>query len=416
MSKPVRLPSGNWRIRWLNHLDQRCSATLSTWNEAQQQLRKLEAEADAVRVGERRAPPPKRSFDDLIEYWLTRRAIHKRSRRDDQSIVRRHLRPSFGGLSLPAVNVERIDAFMATRTHLSPKTVNNHVTLLLSMLNCAVDLGWLDHAPRVRKPRVCLFSTDYRYLRTKEEVHRLLDAAAADGEDAHVLYATAVYTGLRQGELAGLRWSDVDLTQRLITVQRSFRGPTKGGCVRYVPILNVLLPILRAWRLKAGGCWLVFPNQRNRMHLPSARIFQERLHRVLDAAGFPRPPASERAVHYINFHSLRHTFASHWVMGGGDLFKLQKILGHKTVQMTMRYAHLQPTAFADDLDRFAHLEPPRAEVLEMCPIAPGASEKTRHRDHLQRSGNSLQATSDQDCGSTSIKGRPSKPHGRTPCP
>lgn len=54
---------------------------------------------------------------------------------------------------------------------------------------------------------------------------------------------------------------------------------------------------------------------------------------------------------YIRFHDLRHTFASQWVMKGGDLFKLQKILGHKTVQMTMRYAHLAPNAFAEDFKR-----------------------------------------------------------------
>jgi hypothetical protein len=87
------------------------------------------------------------------------------------------------------------------------------------------------------------------------------------------------------------------------------------------------------------------------MYQPSARIFQEALHRVLQDAGFPKVARSGKERPYIRFHDLRHTFASHWVMGGGDLFKLQKILGHKTVQMTMRYAHLQPTAFRDDYGR-----------------------------------------------------------------
>lgn len=52
---------------------------------------------------------------------------------------------------------------------------------------------------------------------------------------------------------------------------------------------------------------------------------------------------------------LRHTFASHWVMTGGDLFKLQKILGHATVQMTMRYSHLVPSAFEADYGRLSKL-------------------------------------------------------------
>lgn len=65
-----------------------------------------------------------------------------------------------------------------------------------------------------------------------------------------VFYATAIYTGCRAGELAALEWPDVDFDRRLITVQRSFDGPTKSDRVRYVPILDPLLPVLRAWRLK----------------------------------------------------------------------------------------------------------------------------------------------------------------------
>jgi hypothetical protein len=63
----------------------------------------------------------------------------------------------------------------------------------------------------------------------------------------------AVFTGMRAGELGGLRWDDVDFDKRLVTVQRSFDGPTKAGDVRYVPILDALLPVLRAWRLRCGG-------------------------------------------------------------------------------------------------------------------------------------------------------------------
>ncbi len=86
----------------------------------------------------------------------------------------------------------------------------------------------------------------------------------------------------------------------------------------------------------------------------SARVFQETLHRVLKRAGFPMIEREGMERRYIRFHDLRHTFASHWVMKGGDLFKLQKILGHKTVQMTMRYAHLAPHAFSEDFQRFGH--------------------------------------------------------------
>ena len=372
MAKPVRLPSGKWRNRWKDHAGVRRSQTFGSWNEAQKQLRQVQAETDAIVAGVRRAPPERKTFDDLIEYWLTKRAVRKRSGSHDHSIIRRHLRPSFAGLPLGAVDVERIDEFMVERSHLAPKTVSNLVTLLITMLNCACDLGWLDRVPRVHKPKVRMFARDFRYLRNDEEVRRFLRVAQGDGLDAYALYTTAIYTGMRQGELAALRWADVDLEKRLVTVQSSFQGPTKAGDVRYVPILDPLLLVLREWRLKAGGCWYVFPTRRGTMHTPGARIFQERMHRILDAAGFPRPPEKVRDVHYICFHSLRHTFASHWVMNGGDLFKLQKILGHKTVQMTQRYAHLQPSAFADDYARMPSLLPTAAaEVVPLVVAAEG---------------------------------------------
>ena len=69
---------------------------------------------------------------------------------------------------------------------------------------------------------------------------------------------------------------------------------------------------------------------------------------------------------YVRFHDLRHTFASHWAMKGGDLFKLQKILGHQSVQMTMRYAHLAPDAFRDDYGRLGTaIAVGEADVIEL---------------------------------------------------
>ena len=360
MAKPHRFRD-KWRIRWFDHDGCRKSAVFETYREAERELALRLAQVELIRRGERDAPPRVRLFDELADYWLANRAVQKRSGRDDVSMIRRHLRPAFGGLRLREIGVAHIDAYKAARMGLSPKTVRNHLTLLGTMLRLAVDLGWLVRSPRIEKPRVRVFSGDYRYLRTEQDLRRLLCAARAEGEDVFALYATALFTGMRAGELAGLVWSCVDFATRLITVQASYDGPTKAGDVRYVPIVDALLPDLRAWRIRCPGR-LVFPNEAGNMHQPSARIFQERLHRVLDAAGFPRPAGRSRYRHCLHFHGLRHTFASHWVMNGGDLFKLQKILGHRSMEMTMRYAHLAPHAFADDWGRFGDSPTPVSVV------------------------------------------------------
>jgi integrase len=303
----------------------------------------------------RNAPPPETTFGDLCNYWLENRAPRKRSAKDDESIIRRHLRPAFGAMKVRDVGVEDVDAYVTEKVdgeELSDKTVANHVTLLGTMMRTATTfkVPWLLAVPRFRKPKVALFGRDYQWLRSDDEVRRFLSATSAEDEYVAVLYTLAIYTGMRAGEMAGLEWPDVDLERRLVTVQRSFDGPTKSDRVRYVPVLDPLLPVLRAWRLRDPGR-LVFTNQAGTMVQPSARVFQEVLHRVLGRAGFPRIERGGKERPYLRFHDLRHTFASRWVMKGGDLFKLQRILGHQSVQMTMRYAHLAPEAFREDYGR-----------------------------------------------------------------
>ena len=350
MSKPVK-HYGSWRIRWIDELGRRHSAVLDDHKAALLLLRQKELEADERKRGLRDPAPTEKTFEDIVKYWERERMPLKRSGDDDKSILK-HLRSGFGRMKLSdfAGWVMAVDRYRASKMHLNVKTVHNHLTLLGSLLRLAHELGWMPRLTKIKKPRVRLISQDFCFLRTTDELRRFLAAAKDEGEQTSVLYATAVYTGAREGELAALEWADIDFENRLIAIQRSFDGPTKADDVRHVPILDPLLPVLRDWRLRAPGR-RVFTNRGGRMYQPSARVFQEALHRVLRAAGFPKVTRNGRERPYIRFHDLRHTFASHWVMGGGDLFKLQKILGHKTVQMTMRYAHLQPAAFRDDYRR-----------------------------------------------------------------
>jgi integrase len=350
----------------------RHSETFDTRDEAIFAQQKYELEVKEIKRGLRGSIQPNKTVGDICDYWLERRVPQKRSPKDDRSVIKMHIRELLGDVRLRDLNVGHTDLLKAKRSYLDPKTVHNILTLLISMLNVAVDLGWLARAPRIRKPRIPVFSKDFSYLRSKEEVTRFLRAARAEGELAFAFYAAAIYTGMRQGELAGLRWSDVDLDARRIVVQRSYDGPTKAGDVRYVPILDPMLPVLRAWRLMSPGD-IVFPNQLGSMQGRCARLYQEIFHRVLDASGFEKVQRNGKTRRYIRFHDLRHTFASHWVVGGGDLFRLQKILGHKTVQMTMRYAHLAPDAFVGDYGRLGAADPVEAGRVIALPVAASGS-------------------------------------------
>jgi len=193
------------------------------------------------------------------------------------------------------------------RADLSSKTVANHLTLMVSLLRLAHELGWIVRVPSIRKPRTPLFTRDFRYLRTEEEVARFLRAARDEGDFVFALYATAVYTGLRAGKLAGLRREDIDLERRLITVQRSFDGPTKSGDVRYVPILDPLLPVLRAWLLMCPG-QVVFPNEAGRMHSPSAYVFQASTPNILSSFVEAVGLSDEDRKHLVEVRCLSEDF------------------------------------------------------------------------------------------------------------
>jgi integrase len=370
---PKKLPSGKWQIRWHDVFGHRQSRTFDGHNDAQQTLYRNLADVEAMRRGRLPLPPPKRTFADLTKSWMETRAVHKRSSDQDKSRLRAHLTPAFGKLDLAEITYARIEAFKAERAAVSKQTLRHLLVLLGTMLKHAHRLGWLSAVPPIDKPSVRVNALDFSYLRSTDEIQRFLRAAHDEGVDTYTLYATAVYTGMRQGELAALRWESVDLTRKLITVNHSFTGPTKASDVRYVPVLDVLLPILRAWKLRCPS-GLLFPNVSGEMHQPKDRIFCERFHRVLDAAGFERPTEGRR-VHYIRFHDLRHTFASHWMIAGGEIFKLQKILGHKSMELTLRYAHLSPAAFMGDLGRFDGLA--IGGGADVLPITRGRNEQPK---------------------------------------
>lgn len=356
---------GAWKARWKDHTGRYRSKRFKSKKIAQHALHRKEIECDEIRAGMRKAPRDQLTFNQLCDHWAKFKVPQKRSGKDDLSIIRRYLRPTFGDFPLEEISAALADEF-ASELGLSPKSAHNILTLFISMLREAKRRKWLAEVPEIQKPSLADNSLDFRYLETPEIVKRFLLAAKEEREDIYALYATAVFTGMRAGELAGLRRDGVDLSKRLITVRFSFNGPTKANYIRKVPILDELLPILREWLIR-NPLEFVFPNQVGNMHQPAARVFQETLHKVLERAELhPRPDATGKMRPYVTFHGLRHTFASHWMMNGGSLFKLQQIGGWRSPQLVQRYAHLSPESYAEDYGRLSGLVPgDGAEVIEL---------------------------------------------------
>lgn len=136
----------------------------------------------------------------------------------------------------------------------------------------------------------------------------------------------ALNTGMRRGELFSLIWSDIDLKNKQLTVQGH---SSKSGNTRYLPLNDEACSTLTAWRNQNTGKDLVFPSLITGQRLDNIRKSWAGLRKLADLQDF-------------RFHDLRHSFASKLVMAGVDLNTVRELLGHASMEMTLRYAHLAP--------------------------------------------------------------------------
>jgi site-specific recombinase XerD len=176
------------------------------------------------------------------------------------------------------------------------------------------------------------FRADTRRLRylTKDQFARLLAEARKVTRSPHLgaAIALAVFTRLRRGNLLGLRWQWVDWTNRVIRVPR-----TKGGTPLAIP-LNATAPevLRRLWEEGPDDTPYVFAHEKGPNSGEAVRDLKKGFHAALAYAG----------IEDFRWHDLRRTFASWLVMRGASVRAVGELLGHHTMQMTMRYAHLSP--------------------------------------------------------------------------
>jgi integrase len=249
-----------------------------------------------------------------------------------RQILRAHIEPALGALPLDRVTFAAIeDAKHRWLATLKPKTVNNVLTVLRRLLALAAKRGLIAAVPEIEWLRAAKPTFDFLAF---DEAHRLL--AAADGEWRSMI-TVAARTGLRQGELLGLRWEDVDLVAgRLVVNQAMVRGrltTPKSHKPREIPLGDDATDAFKAQR-----------------HLRGPLVWCDADGRVLSKGECKHPlwRACKRAgLRRIGWHVLRHTFASHLAMRGVPLKVIQELLGHASIAMTMRYAHLSPEIARD---------------------------------------------------------------------
>jgi integrase len=331
MSKPQRLPSGRWRVRWVDHAGKRRSDTFATEASAKAGLRRREVERDDIRAG-RVAPtieaPTFRSFvnDRWMKTYPGSVGMRARTVGEYESTVRVHLEPAFGELRLDEITEEVISRFTASLAPRKPATVANIVGALGTILRAAHKWGALAKLPEL--PRVKVPEQEWTWI-TAEQSALVLEAA---GESYCLAILFALHTGARYGEQRAIQWGDLDWQRRLVLIRRAHphrgvEGPTKSGKAREVPMTDTLHRALKSYR--------------GLRHLADGeRVFPGLdVHQVGKAL---RRACRRAGVAEIHWHSLRHSFASQLVSAGVPLRQVQAWLGHATIAMTERYAHLAP--------------------------------------------------------------------------
>jgi integrase/recombinase XerD len=296
----------------------------------------------------------RKTLKDAIDEWLAwLKKGGARSHRAYSEFVKYQIEPNLGTAMIASLTKRHIAKWRDDLEY-APTTVNAALGCLSSAFTWFVDeRGWLPANPCAGVAQAEVPDRAYNWIKTRGELERLLLACSDELRD---MVAVSVGTAIRIDEMLHLQWDDVDLENRLICVQRGRQGTPKGGRIRHVPILDSVLSVLKKRALRRGGSVLVFPGRKGavRAKTPVQVAFKQALHRAqLDTT--------------IRYHDLRHTAASWWVLSGGDIFRLSKLMGHRSVKVTQdTYAHLAPEAWTQDYARIAfHVPSEPAKIYEI---------------------------------------------------
>jgi integrase len=254
--------------------------------------------------------------------------------------IKVHLLPVFGEMKLQDITVQEIERWRAgmssvrVQRELSNKTKNNLLVLMHAIFRHAVKLYGLPANPVASVDRFRVRSSGDIQVFSPEEVWALVRAAKSEADAA--IFLTAAFTGLRRGELLGLRWRDVDFAGSTIRVRASYAAgkltTPKSGKVRAVPMAPDVASALAKFGDRerfTGDDDFVFTGEAG---LPlDGDALSSRYRDALGRAGL-RP---------LRFHDLRHTFGTRMI-AKADIRRVQEWMGHADIQTTMKYLHYAP--------------------------------------------------------------------------
>ncbi len=272
----------------------------------------------------------KHTVDEMIDRYLTGAKLTK-VQDDHTGLHLRRWKAEIGYMLLADVNADAITLIKEKLLNeefrgkpRSPTTVLRYMASLSTVFTTAVrDWAWLEDSPmkNIKKPTAARGRV--RFLSDDERERLLIACQESRNKLLYMCVILAISTGMRQAELFGLKWADVNLKERYIILHE-----TKNGERRRVPLAGLVLELLQEHaKVRRLDTPLLFPGIKN----PLTPIDLQT----------PWETARKNAgITDFTWHDLRHCTASYLAMNGASLAEIAEILGHKTLSMVKRYAHL----------------------------------------------------------------------------
>lgn len=292
-----------------------------------------QATETAIREGRyfERAEAKKHTVSGLVERFDRDVVPHKGKGGDKYSRQLAWWGDKLGDYTLadltPALIAEHRDLLSRETTYRgtvrTPATVNRYLAALSVACNIALkEWGWLNANPvskvaKLKEPRGRV-----RFLSDEEREALLTACRESDSPDLYVAVVLALSTGARRMEILGARWPQVDFNRATVTLEE-----TKNGERRLLPLTGHALALVRERsKVRRIDSDLIFPNGTGNEPINLRHAFEKALERA--------------KIEDFRWHDLRHSAASYLAMNGATLAEIAEVLGHKTLQMVKRYAHL----------------------------------------------------------------------------
>lgn len=306
-------------------------------------------------------------YNDLMEEWfrINKSGFAKSTYVKYMRIYKKYVKLFFENINVRKIDMPMLDEY---RTYLENKLISSKIEVCGQTAKCAVMLvnrclefaakkGFINTAFRLEW-KIRSQRSDIQIFSDEEQ--RKIENHCMQNRDVYSFgIILCLYTGLRIGELCALRWTDIDIAERVLNVQRSVQRlkfenesatvltvshPKSVSSARMIPLPECIISIIDKFRCKDKEDTYVFSGKKDTPAEP--RTFQYRYKRYLSDAG----------VNYRKFHTLRHSFATRCIGCGMDLKTLSEILGHSSVKVTLEfYCHTTMEQKRKQMNRLSFL-------------------------------------------------------------